>query len=282
MVSFRSAGAMEEPTAPPVDLACRDEGDGPTIVLLHGIGGNRTVWNSVLPGLAREHRVLALDLRGHGKSPSPPDSRYTFLELEQDIARSLDQKGVSSAHMVGFSGGALLALRWALDRPGRTRSLVMVSGAAYIDAHTRSIAERWTETYTQEGPDRFALRMLKDLYYPDWIEAHLEVADVLRAEVRHQDFTPAARWARSMMSFDERGRVGSLRIPTLIVQAMDDAVVDASHGRILRQSIAGSQIRILAATGHIIPIERPEETVETVSDFLRKVEEGGPSGTRST
>ena len=87
MVSFRSAGTMEEPAAPPVDLACRDEGNGPPIVFLHGVGGNRAVWNSVLPGLVRDHRVIAFDLRGHGRSPAPPDSHYTFLELEQDIAR---------------------------------------------------------------------------------------------------------------------------------------------------------------------------------------------------
>ena len=179
--------------------------------------------------------------------------------------------------MVGFSGGAMLALRWALDLPNRTRSLVLVSGAAYTDAHTRSIAERWSQTYVKEGADRFALRLLKDLYYPDWIEAHLDFADELRAEVQRQDFTPAVGWARSMRTFDERGRIASLQVPTLIVQAMDDAVVDASHGRILRQSIAGSQIRILAETGHIVPIERPRETTETVSAFVRKIDERTPA-----
>ena len=265
---------MEELASPPVDLAGRDEGEGPPIVLLHGVGGNHTVWNAVLPGLARDHRVIAPDLRGHGRSPGPPESQYTFLELERDVARLLDQKGVGNAHMVGFSGGALLALRWALDLPERTRSLVMVSGAAYADAHTRGIAKRWSETYIKEGADPFALRMLKDLYYPDWIEAHLDFADELREQVKHQDFTPAVRWARAMMTFDERSRIASLRAPTLIVQAMDDAVVDASHGRILRQSISGSQIRILAETGHIVPIERPRETVEAVSAFVREVEAG--------
>ena len=268
---------MPEPAGPPVDLTGRDEGQGPPIVLLHGVGGSHTVWNAVLPGLARDHRVIAPDLRGHGRSPAPPGSQYTFLELEQDVARLLDEKEVRSAHMVGFSGGAMLALRWALDLPDRTRSLVMVSGAAYTDGHTRSVAERWSRTYVQEGADPYALRLLKDLYYPDWIEAHLDFADELRAEVKRQDFTPAVRWAQAMKVFDERGRIASLQLPTLIVQAMDDAVVDASHGRILRQSIAGSQIRILAETGHIVPVERPRETMEAISAFVGKVEAGRSS-----
>jgi 3-oxoadipate enol-lactonase len=263
---------MAEEAAPPIELYARDEGSGPTIVLLHGVGGNHTVWNTVFPLLTPEFRVIAPDLRGHGRSAAPPGSHYTFLELAGDIGLLLEQRKAPRVHWVGLSGGALLALRLALDRPERTRSLVMVSGAAYTDAHTRAIAARWSEVYAKEGPDPFALRLLKDLYYPDWIEDHLDFADELREQVKHQDYGPAVRWARSMGTFDERQRIASVRLPTLIVQAMDDAVVDASHGRILRQSIPGAQIRILAQTGHMVPVERPKETAEAILAFVRSVE----------
>jgi pimeloyl-ACP methyl ester carboxylesterase len=267
----------EELAGPPTELQCRCEGTGPAVVLLHGVGGNHTVWNDVIPTLAREFLVLAPDLRGHGRTRAPPGSQFTFTELMGDLVRLLDDQGVPSAHLVGLSGGALLALRTTLDRPARTRSLTMVSGAAYTDSHTRAVAERWSETYAKEGPDRFALRLLKDLYYPDWIEANLDFADALREQVKHQDFTGAIRWAKSMGSFDERGRIAGVARPTLIVQAMDDAVVDASHGRILRQSIPGAQIRILAETGHIVPVERPKELAEAVASFVRSVESSGSS-----
>ena len=262
----------EEAAGPPTELKCRTEGSGPAVVLLHGVGGNHTVWNEVIPGLAKQFLVLAPDLRGHGRTPAPSASHFTFAEMMGDLVRLLDDQGVSSAHLVGLSGGALLALRTTLDRPERVRSLTMISGAAYTDNHTRAVAERWAETYAKEGPDRFALRLLKDLYYPDWIEANLDFADALREQVKHQDFTPAVRWAKSMGAFDERNRIASVARPTLIVQAMDDAVVDASHGRILRQSILGAKIRILAETGHIIPVERPQELLEAVTSFVQSVE----------
>jgi len=262
----------EEAAAPPIELRCRVEGTGPALLLLHGVGGDHTVWNDMISGLAKEFLVLAPDLRGHGRTRAPTDSQFTFAEMMGDIVHLLDEGGVASAHLVGLSAGAQLALLTTLERPQRVRSLTMVSGAAYTDSHTRAIAERWTETYSKEGTDRFALRLLKDLYYPDWVEANLDFADSVRQKAKHQDFGPATRWAKSMASFDERKRIATVARPTLIVQALNDAVVEPSHGRILRQSIPGSQIRILAETGHLIPVERPKEPLDAVSTFVRSVE----------
>ncbi len=262
----------EEAAAPPTELKCRVEGRGPAVLLLHGVGGNHTVWNDMVSGLSREFLVLAPDLRGHGRTRAPPDSHFTFAEMMGDILRLLDDRGVRSAHLVGLSAGALLALRTALDRPERVRSLTMVSGAGYTDSHTRAVVERWEETYSKQGTDRFALRLLKDLYYPDWVEANLDYADAVREQVKHQDFTPALRWAHAMASFDERNRVATVSRPTLIVQALNDAVVEASHARILRQSIPGAQIRLLAETGHTVPVERPKELSEAITAFVRSVE----------
>jgi pimeloyl-ACP methyl ester carboxylesterase len=271
---------VPEESLPPIDLYAREEGNGPTVVLLHMVGGSHAVWNRAIPELAKEFRVIAPDLRGHGRTPAPEGSRYSLAELEGDVLRLLDSRNVAAAFVVGFSGGALLALRLALDHPDRVRGLVMISGSAYTDNHTRAMAQRWEETLAKEGADAFALRLLKDLYYPDWIEDHLDFADQVRDGVKHQDFGPANRWAKAMEKFDERSRIASVRLPTLIVQAMDDQVVDASHGRILRQSIPGAQIRILAQTGHMIPLERPAETVEALASFFRSVEArtaGGPA-----
>jgi 3-oxoadipate enol-lactonase len=264
--------AVSDPSPTAVPLFSRDEGSGPVVLLLHGLSGDHSIWNAVLPPLARSFRVLAPDLRGHGRSVVPEGTGFRFDDLEADLLALLDSKHVDSTHVVGLSAGAMLALRLGLDAPSRVRSLTMIGGAAYTDGHTRSVAERWGETYAQDGPDALALRLLKDLYYPDWIEAHMEIADRLREEVPRHDYGPTIRWAREIATFDERPRIASLRPPALMVQAMEDEVVDASHGRILRQSIPGSRIRIFAQTGHMVPVERPEETAEAIASFVREVE----------
>ncbi len=263
---------MGPDVAAPIDLTYREQGSGPAVILLHGLGGDRLLWNSTLPELSKNFRVVAPNLRGHGDTPFPPGSTASFEEFEGDVLALVDRMSLPQVHWVGFSGGAFLALRMALNHPERSRSLTLVSGAAYCDAHQRAVMDRWWGTYDTEGPDAFALRLLKDLYYPDWIEAHLEVADALREEAVHRDFTAARAWGKAMATFDEKNRIASLKLPTLMVQAMDDGVVDASHGRILRQTISGAQIRILVQTGHMIPSERPNELVESLRTLVQKAE----------
>jgi pimeloyl-ACP methyl ester carboxylesterase len=271
---------MDSQAGPAVELSYREQGSGAAIVLLHGVVGDRLLWNAVIPELAANHRVIAPNLRGHGDSPFPMGSTGSFDEFEADVLALVDRLELQQVHWVGFSGGAFLALRLALNHPERSRSLTLVSGAAYCDAHQKAVMERWWSTYDTDGPDAFALRLLKDLYYPDWIEAHLEVADVLREEVLHRDFTAARAWGKAMTTFDEKNRIASIKIPTLMVQAMDDGVVDASHGRILRQTISGAQIRILVQTGHMIPAERPVELVDSIRTLVDRAESPSdpPSG----
>jgi len=263
---------MAAELGPPVELTAREDGEGSVIVLLHGAAGDHRLWNAVFPALAKDHHVLAVDLRGHGRTPAPEGSTFSLAEMENDLLKFLDARGGASVHLVGMSTGALLALRTTLDHPGRVRSLTMVCGAAYIDPHTRSVAERWDDEYHEAGADAFALRILKDLYYPDWIEAHLDYADEVRAGAAKVNLEPALAWSRASLSFDERKRIAQLECPALIIQAMDDALIDASHGRILRQSINGAQIRILAQTGHMVPLERPAETAEAITAFIAGVE----------
>jgi pimeloyl-ACP methyl ester carboxylesterase len=249
---------------------------GPPVLLLHGLGGDHTIWNALLPLLSPEFRVIAPDLPGHGQSPTPVE-RVTFASLEASVLGLLDELGIGKAHVVGLSAGAFLALRFALDHPGRCRSLVSIAGGAQCDNHTRAIGDRWRKTYQESGPEAYVLRLVKDLYYPDWAEEHLEVVDRLREQTAEAEFRAAVQWAGAIRDFDIRREVGRIALPTLVIHGMDDQVVDVAHARLLRQSIPGAGLRLLARTGHMVPIERPSETAEAILGLLRSVERASPS-----
>ncbi|HEV2520516.1 MAG TPA: alpha/beta fold hydrolase [Thermoplasmata archaeon] len=267
--------------SPPSPLHHVDRGRGAAILLLHGLGGDRTVWNGLLPDLAKEFRVIAPDLRGHGASRALAGAAAGFPEHEADVRNLLDALGIARAHVVGLSAGALLALQLTLDAPERVTSLVSIAGAVNVDNHTRAITDRWVETYEKEGFEAYVLRLAKDLYYPDWAEAHLEVVDRLRAQAADVEFAGIAGWREAIRRFDQRSRIGRIRVPTLIVHAMDDQVVDVAHARLLRQSIPGAELRLFARTGHLVPVERPAEIAQALRDWVRKVESasGSPPST---
>ncbi|MGI0128949.1 MAG: alpha/beta fold hydrolase, partial [Thermoplasmata archaeon] len=254
-----------------------DQGRGPTLLLLHGLGGDHRVWDPLLPRLTEQFRVLAPELRGHGGTPLPEGSQPTFAEHLADLELLLASAGIERVHLVGLSAGALLSLRYTLDHPERVASLVSIAGAVNIDNHTRAILDRWVETYQKEGFEAYALRLAKDLYYPDWVEAHLDVVDRLRAEAAEAEYGSLLRWRKEIREFDLRGRVGKVRVPTLIIHAMDDQVVDVAHARLLRQSIPGAEFKLFAQTGHMVPTERPAETGAAIRDWVLRAEARAPS-----
>lgn len=262
-------------------LTTRVRGKGIPILLIHGVGSDSTVWDQVTPLLAPSVQTLAIDLRGHGKSAAVPNSTFSFAEFDEDLLRVFASSQLESAHLVGIGAGGFLALRMGLQQPERVRSLSLLGSSSHCDQHTKAVINRWAETYRDEGFDAYYLRLLKDLYYPDWIEAHLDLADELRDEVRKQNFPAVWAWASTVQTFDLRSQIHRIKLPTLAIQGLDDQVFDPSHGRLLRQSIFGTELKLFPETGHLTPIERPERTAEAIRTFVESVESKGTANPRA-
>ncbi len=250
------------------------------MLLLHGLGGDHSVWTEVIERLSPDLHVLAPDLRGHGRTPSPPGSTFSLEEFGADIVRLLTERTERPSppvHVVGLSAGAFLALRLAHDHPGRVKSLVLVNGAAYCDPHTREIVASWQDAYRAGGEEGLILRLIKDLYDRDWAEAHLEVVEQMHRQFTEPRVGVVTRWAEQLTRFDMRGQLARLAVPTLILQCMSDVVIDPSHGRFLRQSIPGAELRLYRDTGHMMPIEKPQVTADAIREHVRRTEARAPA-----
>jgi pimeloyl-ACP methyl ester carboxylesterase len=109
-----------------------DQGNGPVVLLVHGFAGDiERSWinTGILPDLARDHRVLALDLRGHGRSDKPHEP-LEYAALADDVIRLMDHAGVPRAHAVGYSLGGIIILKLLTTHPERFERAV-IGGAAY-------------------------------------------------------------------------------------------------------------------------------------------------------
>src|SRR6185436_7598951 len=107
-------------------MFCTDEGSGPPLVLLHGFTGNGENWKLVFPNGIDGHRVITVDLRGHGRSTNP-SRRFTFRECARDMLGLLDQLGIDRFSAIGMSAGAKTMLHVATEVPSRVGAMVLVS-----------------------------------------------------------------------------------------------------------------------------------------------------------
>ena len=107
-----------------VRIAWERHGEGPPLLLIHGLGYARWGWEPVLPELAERFDVILFDNRGIGESDAPPGP-YTVAEMAGDAVRVLDEAGVERAHVVGTSLGGMIAQELALSHPERVDRLVL-------------------------------------------------------------------------------------------------------------------------------------------------------------
>lgn len=110
-----------------------DEGEGPVVILIHGIASSSTTFKSLIPLLTNKHRVIAMDLLGFGESPTPENADYTITEHVAAIARTIESIGLRAPFvLVGHSMGSLIAARYASHNPIKVSRLVMVSPPIYV------------------------------------------------------------------------------------------------------------------------------------------------------
>jgi pimeloyl-ACP methyl ester carboxylesterase len=107
-----------------------EEGRGPALLLLHGIGGSHEMWLPVIRELSQSYRVIAADHRGHGGSDRPR-GQYTIRTFADDWLGLMDALKVDRAHVLGLSMGGAIAMRLGVDAPERIRSLILVGTWAY-------------------------------------------------------------------------------------------------------------------------------------------------------
>lgn len=144
MLVWSVTSAAQPPAAPPdqffdsngVRLRYVEQGQGPVIVLMHGYTGTldrHFIANGVFANLAKGHRAIAIDLRGHGKSGKPHDPNAYGEEFARDVVRLLDHLKIQRAHVLGYSLGAFIAGRVATMHPERLIGVVYVAGLPLRD-----------------------------------------------------------------------------------------------------------------------------------------------------
>lgn len=243
--------------------------DAPAVVLIHGLGGDAQFWGVQQSALARRFRVLAVDLRGSGLSPGTVEA-FSIEDLARDVESILDDAGIVSAHVIGFSMGGLVAQALAVASPHRIKRLVLAATFAIANPQARLFLEAIGSVYR----NGISAKQLYELVLP-WLFSVAFLSDPRASPYLIYPDDPAEEqsredWLRlldALLVFDGRARLAEIRMPTLIISGDQDCLAPLAGAEELAKGIEGSLLKIVAG-GHLMNIESPDEFIVQIEQFL--------------
>ena len=254
-----------------IRLCCVDfGGEGPPVLLLHGLAGRGNEWRSTAGWLSRRHRVLALDQRGHGMSDKGvcDYSRGAYVD---DVVAVVQRLGLGPAVLVGQSMGGLNAFLAAARRPDLVRALVVIEASpGGPDPKVPARVGAWLDSWPVPFPTLADARAFfggDTLYAQTWLEVLAERPDGYGPLFRREDMVA------SMADVAERdywGEWGQIRCPTLVVVGERGFVPHDAAVEMARR-VASARVATVPGAGHDLHLERPQAWRELAEPFLAGV-----------
>jgi pimeloyl-ACP methyl ester carboxylesterase len=266
---------------PPVAIYAEEMGQGPVLLMLHGLGGSSYTWRAIAPRLASHYRIIAMDLRGFGRSDKPFDRSYGPRDHAAVVQAFIRERHLSQVTLVGHSYGGVLALLLAMDRNSdaqRISRLVLIDTPAYPQELSPGIAflNEPVLPYVAltllppEVPIALAL-MMEKMGFERMTGRDVAIyADPL---VQPGGVHALIETARQIMPVDFPRIIAGYRAitqPTLVLACRDDQVVPLSTARRLSRTVPSARLAVLDNCDHVPPEQAPEAVVAALRAFLGK------------
>lgn len=242
-------------------------GEGPPLVLLHGLFGSADNWGSIARHFLQDYQVISVDLRNHGRSPHA--ALQTYALMADDVRETLDALGIEQAFVLGHSLGGKVAMQLASQYSSRVKKLIVVDMAmrAYADAHTHLIAAMQAVDL-RDMPSRSAVDKALTAAIPnDMVRQFLltnliKVNDHLQWRLNLKGILASYADLQAAIEVDFQG-------PCLFIRgARSDYMSAADMAQIAEHF---SQVQFVSLpSDHWVHAEQPQRFIETVESFLRE------------
>ena len=238
-------------------------GEGPPLVLLHANPFDHGMWLYQIAHFSRRFTVVAIDLRGYGRSDKP-EQPFTFADMANDVVAVVRDCGFERIALMGVSIGATLALQIALDHPALVRALILVGGESGNPPVFAALAEDYAAKPIAEQRAAYIRMILREDFARSplvryLLDAFLETTPSLSGKSIAQIF-------RARTKIDLSGRLAEVAVPTLVVNGATD--VSLASGRYTASHIPNALHRIVPDAGHLCCFENPAAFDRLVLDFL--------------
>jgi pimeloyl-ACP methyl ester carboxylesterase len=260
----------------PVDYV--ETGEGPPLLLVHGLGGSWRNWLENIPYFARSHRVVALDLPGFGESPMP-EHPVTIDTYGEFVLAFADRIGLGpDTAIVGHSMGGFISTESVIARPDRFSSLTLVAAAGITYARmkrsqkdlARLIIRMMMPVASSRLERNFGRSRLRSAQFAGVIAHPGRISREMLWELGSYAVRAPAllQAAYSLAGYDTRHRLPEIQIPTLLVWGNQDRLVPVPAAFAYRKRIPHAELCLIDDTGHMIQLERPRRFNLDVEEFI--------------
>jgi pimeloyl-ACP methyl ester carboxylesterase len=261
-------------------LAYREAGEGPAVLLLHGWPTSSFLWRDVMPAIARERRVLALDLPGFGASDKPTDVTYSYRFYTDAVGGFLDAVGIDDVALGLHDLGGPVGVRFALDNPDRVRAVALTNTLLYPEDMTEML------TNFVEGLQTPGVR--ENFTGPQGIEAALRLGTSGESSARDEVI---AGMVEPFASDEDRlalAKAGAeveddvtaamardlprLRMPIRVVYGTGDRILESIGDTVtrLQRDLPQAEVTALDGLGHFLQEDDPERVGELLAEFFAR------------
>lgn len=239
--------------------------DAPVLVLSNSLGTALGMWDAQVPALSERFRLLRYDIRGHGRSPTPPGP-YEIADLGRDVVALLDGIGIERASFCGLSVGGMTGMWLGAGAPERFERLVLCCTSALLGP--KSLWDERIEMVNTGGMDALVGSIVQRWFTASFRSENPAAVEKVAGMLRGTDPEGYAGCCAAIRDMDLRGILPSITAPTLVVSGAEDPATPPEHGVFIADSIPGARFEVVAGASHLANIERPEEITTLILDHL--------------
>jgi pimeloyl-ACP methyl ester carboxylesterase len=266
-------------------------GEGPDMLLLHGLGATKASFFDTAAALSRRYTVHAIDLPGFGGSSKPAMAPYGARYFANAVVGTMDALGIERAHLVGNSMGGRVAIEVGLERPDRVGGIALLSPAVAFVRRDWHWLVRFARPELGMLPHSLGRHRIEQTFWALFADRDLvdpSVADIVADEFERIYRSPGARLAFIASAraiylenpFGKHGfypRLSALQPPALFVWASHDRLIPEKFRHHVERWLPSAEQVVLEGCGHVPQVERPERTNGLLERFFARVDPLGGS-----
>jgi len=245
------------------------EGEGPDLVLIHGVSDRLESWEGIVDRLKGRYRILRYDLRGHGETDKPAGP-YSLEDFADDLAELTATLGLTKFHLAGYSLGGLVAQRFTLKYPNKVDHLVLLSTVAGRNEAEKARVEERLRNVEQGNLDTHFESSIARWFTEEFIRDNPDLVRKYAMQNEGTDQTGIRAAYRVLCTSDLIDELPWIEAPTLVVTGENDIGSNPRMAENMHRAIPGSSLKILPRLKHSILVEAPDTVAALVSEFIAR------------